>query len=133
MPDSTNKSPPSKSVFKKVSSTKERELQKPYQYDLLSAHTVKGIRSVVMDELDLGLDEVLPFYCDYLARLDHDGQVVFDAASAVVEVVRSAGASHQIIAKDAELSLADNFLELRTSSRERVSQREIKCLHTDTF
>lgn len=72
-------------------------------------------------EIDLGLDEVLPYYCDYLARLDHDGQVVLDAASAVVEVVRSAGGSHQIIAKDAELSLADNFLELRTSSRDRVS------------
>ena len=76
-------------------------------------------------EIDLGLDEVLPYYCDYLARLDHDGQVVFDAASAVVEVVRSAGGSHQIIAQDAELSLADNFLELRTTSRDRV--RQISC------
>jgi len=75
--------------------------------------------------LDLGLDEVLPYYVDYLARLDQDEDVV-NAATAVLELIRSGGGGgeqNQPLAKDAELTLGETAIELRQTTRDRVLRR----------
>ena len=68
---------------------------------------------------DLGLDEVLPFYVDYVGRFEQD-EVVTDASAAVIELVRGGNQAAVALAKDAELTLGELAVELRHSTRDKV-------------
>ena len=65
-----------------------------------------------MDQLFHEFDEALPFYVDFLVTFDHD-DTVYDADSAVLELVEGRHQGKKVLAKNAELTLGSGALELR--------------------